>query len=628
MRKCCALFLLVLSITMHAQRHVRGVHPRHEKRTEMAEAHLDSTAGIVTVDKVRQVLNLPQAFTGEGVVVGITDIGFDFTHPTFAQTRFADFWDMLSRDTMNSHTPVFVGRDYEAAEVRNLQHSYDALEQTHATMIMGIAVGGDARYKGIAPEADVLMVNGVLSNNAWQVDSLQLPKLDERNYKFDEFQYIFDRAASMGKPCVINMSAGQRQSFGDEFDVWNERVNELTGPGRIIVASAGNNGKQLTALHKPTEKRSVGSRAYIHDADWCYMFFQTEDDVECRMWYSNDEGQTKLPLPDDAYMRIDTISDYDGRKVQYLFFQHKRTDELGYKWLYVTLEGNGEANLFTQGTQFLNSGKDDGFNDAECTYGVNVPSIYDNVICVGSTHHRHEQNNYKGEPITWHDHSPLGEICPYSSKGPRVDGYQKPDICAPGCYITSSASSFAEEAHPEMRNIDDDVMRFTVDGRTYAWRTDCGTSLSAPIVTGIIALWLQANPRLTPQDIKDVFSRTARHPDPAMEYPNPIYGYGEIDAYAGLLDVLGMTGIEDLPPYQSPNVSFSVDGRTLVVRFAKSCGSVDVSLYNTAGMLVHQVNIEHAEGEQIVSLPPLPPGIFAVRLKGNGCDGSSLIRIR
>jgi hypothetical protein len=35
------------------------------------------------VDKVHRGLNLKQSYIGEGVIVGIVDIGFDFTHPMF-----------------------------------------------------------------------------------------------------------------------------------------------------------------------------------------------------------------------------------------------------------------------------------------------------------------------------------------------------------------------------------------------------------------------------------------------------------------------------------------------------------------------------------------------------------------
>ena len=78
------------------------------------------------------------------------------------------------------------------------------------------------------------------------------------------------------------------------------------------------------------------------------------------------------------------------------------------------------------------------------------------------------------------------------------------------------------------------MRHFTHNGRTYAWNANSGTSMSAPIVTGIIALWLQANPRLTPADCLDIIAKTSTHYDASLSYPNNYYGYGQIDAAAGL----------------------------------------------------------------------------------------------
>lgn len=628
MRKLC-LILLLFSTGLFAQRHVRGLHPRHEKVMRMDEALLDTTHTIVAADDAWSGFRLPQAFTGQGVMIGITDIGFDFTHPHYEHTRFVSFWDMLSRDTLNSHNEVFTGRDYLPHEMHELQHSFDGCDHTHGTMIMGTAVGNDLVFRGMAPEADVVVVNGILSNNSNLVDSLQRPKL-ERNYKFDEFAYIFEQATRRGQPCVINMSAGSRQSFGDEFDIYNKKVDELTGPGRIIVAAAGNNGTQLTTLHKPATRPRVGSLLSWNSTPAFYLFFQKEGTAECRLQFTTKDEASLQDLPDSIYERIDTISDYDAKPVEYLYFEKRRLETLGIHQLFVSLCGQGEAYLFTQDILFDNSKEDNDFADAECTYGVNFPAAYDNVICVANTVHRSSIINYLGEHRTWWDSEGLGEEgrwCRYSSTGPRLDGYQKPDISAPGCYITSSVSSFCEEKHPNDPAISDDRARFTAHGRTYAWRADSGTSLSSPIVAGIIALWLQANPTLTPQDIKGVLRRTARHPDPTLSYPNALYGYGEIDAYAGLLDIVGASGIEGVSHTQPQGVTFALQGRDLLLHFDRPTTDIHIYIYNTSGQQVYTTFLPQAEGDVHLALPSLPRGVYVVQLNSRQERGSTLIRI-
>jgi hypothetical protein len=72
------------------------------------------------------------------------------------------------------------------------------------------------------------------------------------------------------------------------------------------------------------------------------------------------------------------------------------------------------------------------------------------------------------------------------------------------------------------------------------WAAMSGTSMSAPIVAGIIAEWFQINPNLSPGDIKRVIANTAIKDDYTM---SPIAGYrygpnGKIDALAGARYIL------------------------------------------------------------------------------------------
>ena len=58
--------------------------------------------------------------------------------------------------------------------------------------------------------------------------------------------------------------------------------------------------------------------------------------------------------------------------------------------------------------------------------------------------------------------------------------------------------------------------------------------MACPIVAGIIAQWMEAVPTLTREQVIETFEATCRHHDPTLSYPNNDYGYGEIDAEAGL----------------------------------------------------------------------------------------------
>ena len=77
---------------------------------------------------------------------------------------------------------------------------------------------------------------------------------------------------------------------------------------------------------------------------------------------------------------------------------------------------------------------------------------------------------------------------------------------APGQNIISAYSSyFIMNPKNAGAPLASDVRHFQYNGRTYAWNANGGTSMSSPVVAGAIALWLQAYPRLTPQDCLEVF---------------------------------------------------------------------------------------------------------------------------
>jgi len=114
-----------------------------------------------------------------------------------------------------------------------------------------------------------------------------------------------------------------------------------------------------------------------------------------------------------------------------------------------------------------------------------------------------------------------GSLNPTSSRGPVgtwPNSYIKPDICAPGT-----------DVHSVKANSHDGYVSMS------------GTSMSAPHVSGLVALMLQAKPELTPDEVKSILERTA---DPGRMYPmqpvpNNDYGYGVVNAMKAIREVTG-----------------------------------------------------------------------------------------
>ena len=228
------------------------------------EIHMDSMAIHLNATPIYEGTNLPSAFTGKGVVVGVMDIGFDLTHPNFydasgTKYRISRLWDHITKDTIGS--AFYVGRDYTTeAELLELGCCYDGKQETHGTHTLGIAAGSgyNSKYRGMAWESDICLVANATSNDIALIDSA-----DYHKYTFATdalgFKYIFDYAEQTNQPCVISFSEGSQQDFYGYDVLYYEMLDALVGPGHILVASAGNDGHRLTYIYKERGREKVGT---------------------------------------------------------------------------------------------------------------------------------------------------------------------------------------------------------------------------------------------------------------------------------------------------------------------------------------------------------------------------------
>ena len=119
-------------------------------------------------------------------------------------------------------------------------------------------------------------------------------------------------------------------------------------------------------------------------------------------------------------------------------------------------------------------------------------------------------------------------VAPFSSRGPSAfDGAEKPDLVAPGVDIesTTDPGSALYATHPRSR------IWGSVSTVSPPYLTLSGTSMAAPVVTGTVALMLQANPALSPSDVKAILKSTAHRSD---EFDTATQGAGFLDARAAV----------------------------------------------------------------------------------------------
>ncbi|MCR5513154.1 MAG: glycosyltransferase [Prevotella sp.] len=618
-----------------------------------ADLTLDTIPLVNNILPIYQATPQHQAFTGSGVIMGVVDVGFDLTNPTFYHDKSLDnyrikaFWDQIAPRDPASTGNLPVGREFLTEnDILAQGCATDGESQTHGTHTAGIAAGSgyESPYAGVARESDICLVaNAVGSDMAYiapQEKYLYTSATDALAFK-----YIFDYAEQQQKPCVVSFSEGYTPYMDDDDLLLNDFLERLIGPGRILVISAGNESRALTYLDKPVGKEQAG--AFLKTGEKAPLYrlrsnqppaltlyaYKDSNTPTHQIQISADDERWNTMFIDTLFIESDTlaiaINSYPSAFDQQTYYMlqlygNVPLDKMPPIALVVSGEEQQIEVIGSVSNALTTLDTDPQWNDATIGHNILGPGCLKAPIAVGSTTHRKGFRNINGKWVeSIYKNEEAGLWSPFSSVGPTLDGRIKPDITAPGRNVISAYSSYYREAHPTATG--SDIANTEINGRIYPWHADSGTSMSCPVVAGIIALWLQAKPDLTRDEIMQVLQRTSRHPEEDLDYPNNKYGYGEIDGYAGLLDILGITAIKEVSWHEPHDVSIWAQDGQLHIVFAKNPSKpITLTIYSTAGACVYQTSVSANQQNVSIPLPTLGKGIYAVQL---GNLGSTLIRI-
>ena len=177
--------------------------------------------------------------------------------------------------------------------------------------------------------------------------------------------------------------------------------------------------------------------------------------------------------------------------------------------------------------------------------------------CANTTARANEQGNEDQDESAKYT---LGDIAYFSSYGMMPNGVAQPIVCAPGVNVVSAGSQYVDSANGATPKYLD-----TMTWQGYPYINMSGTSMACPTVSGIIALWLQANPKLTLADVKDVLANSCDNDEFTAKDPVR-WGYGKINAKKGLdyiqTQATGIVEMEDARSKMS-DVWYTLDGRRI-----------------------------------------------------------------
>ncbi|KMQ59499.1 hypothetical protein ACM46_20645 [Chryseobacterium angstadtii] len=490
------------------------------------------------------------AYNGAGILVGVYDTGIDWKHPDFrnaldqTKSRIVSIWDqtITAQGTEAPPAGFATGVEYTRAQIE------DELDGTpagfvrendtngHGTHVAGTAAGNgaafaDKRHKGFSSDADIVFVKG--GNGSFPTTNT-----------INALTYFQNVATALNKPIVVNMSIGGQGSAHDGTASHEVAVNNFTtsGPGRVVVISAGNdyganlhrqvaiepNAAQIYSfnVNSNTSASSVFSfLMYANDNTAVTARLTTPDGQQYTQNISTNTAHSILGGGFTATMYNYWSTDNNKRYVQLVINRNTGSvaDCQGLYTLEIT--NNGAQAITTHGWLYSKgTGITATLQNGDNEYVVGTPGNASNAITVASYMGRASWYTASGGYYTL---TPQESISSFSAQGPRVDGFQKPDIAGSGQNVISSRSS---NSAPSATDI--------INGTNFYVKNQ-GTSMSSPGVAGAVGLLLQANPALTAAEVKSRLTTNARKDGATGNTPNARWGHGKLDIYKAVTTELG-----------------------------------------------------------------------------------------
>jgi subtilisin family serine protease len=588
---------------------------------------LDKAVHDVRADSVHQGIGLPQGFKGKNVYIGVTDWGFDYTHPAFydsslSQTRIIAAWDQFK--TSGPHPQGFnYGTEYVGAssllaagsDTANI-YSYS----THGTHVASIAggCGAGTAYRGVAYDANFLFVTFLVDEAA----------------VLDAWEWMYQKAQAAGKRLVINMSWGLYH-FGtlDGNSLLSQAITAYSDLGVVFVNSAGNNGNVNFHLKKTFNNDQLKSKvdfySYAANANMWGQSIHAWGEVghafSNGIIVKNSSNTTLVESPfystnvtntyidtflvagnDTIFYNIAADSAHPLNQKPQMRLRLKCTNTT-LKILLKSTAIDGTVNYWNVtelttdvgnwGMPFSYAGT--GTTPGDADHGISEPSCSDDVISVAA---------YAPSYLTAGGSSVGGGLASFSSHGPRYDGVMKPDIAAPGVSICSAISSFTDANYTTISSL-------TFNNKTYDYAKFSGTSMSGPVVAGVCALILEANPWLSAAQVKQLIKETARTDNFTGVIPalgSSLWGMGKLNAYAAVLEALALVEVPENSVENAwnvyPNPVIETLHFTLVDELPKECTVVDAQ----GKCIVLPIQDEH------VSVKHLKSGQYTLQISMNG----------
>lgn len=614
---------------------------------------------------------LPQAYTGKGVITAIFDTGFYPDHVNFKdsndQCRISNFWHYKSN---NGSNVVHYDTPEDVVKITN---GTDSKTSSHGTHTLGCMAGHS--YKNVKSYAyfdqrgeskDIVTVNPINNKNGVAVPFSGMAKeseiiaaagsLSDLNMMAG-IKEMSDYIKASGKPGVINLSIGTLLGPRDGSDAFTVFLDEIAEETPILVA-AGNDGDAgcsisgqvfKTFIHPQKADNKIqgaidiwGSDDKAFDAS--LVIYDIENKAIVYTLPMTGDEQTALGNKavsgvtvtdqtfEDAFsssyiVYIPKTATTNNRRniyMQYNLNNNQTTNSAGNYVIGLIIAGNdGQridlAHKQTSGGGELVSLEQDGWTSANSEISINSLACGHKTMAIGAWNTRNQWAITPKSLISYVEIDESGltldDVAGYSSYGKLIDGRCKPDFTAPGTGIISSVStpgksSLGASTYP--------CATYTSGTRSDMWGLMQGTSMATPVVAGSIALWLEADPSLTPAEIREIALNSCKKDENTAAGNALKWGAGKFDALAGLKMILRLSGIDNVAIDDFDKITITASGNNCWNVFAAGTDKITARLFNLSGIAVSEFA---TDGDELaIDASGTSPGIYILSV--NGCHNT------
>lgn len=587
----------------------------------------DDLARIETrVDSVWNVLG----YKGDGTIIAILDRGIDYEHPDFIKSdgtsRIIGIFDMTNpRGANDPNNPYNVGTLYTKAEIDQALSSGVRLDTRdavgHGTATAGIAGGNGSEsaglYAGMAPEAEFLIVKVTTEGApAHGNEPAEGPFYDPLFVPI-AMDYVINEATAVGKPVVALANFGSSGGPMDGTDNLARALDQRFGPGKpglVFISGSSDDGG--------VDNHAAGTVAQGQSID--ITLNNVGNFLRFDLWYDDaDRFDVEIISPTTTYNSLTAPAGNNSRtqllNAEIRFYHNgSGVDFFGAdnnrREIFLDMLTPGAYTIRLTGTSVTTGTFQASLNPS--TILSSSSSEFTSFVTPGytvwdlaSARNNIAPNSYVIREF-WTDIDGIqrtfpgndageGNLWTGSGVGPTYDGRLGIDVSAPG---NMTIGAYGQRSWFN-------TFRFNkvAPGNGF-YGTLGAVSGASPVVTGIVALMLNANPNLDAAQVKTILQNTAREDNSTGTTPNPTWGYGKINAYAAVQEAMNLTGIE-------PMSSIVADGFELKANFPNPFNPsttiryellrampVELQIFDTAGRLVRTLvsqNIQDAGSYEV-----------------------------